>query len=64
MNELKKRFVRALAEHLVGDQARKSIELEQGKPEALQWARLRQASGLHGYPTVDEAEVQLTAWLS
>jgi hypothetical protein len=57
------RFVRALAEYLVSDQARKSIELEMGLPAAMAWAKLRNATPLFGYPTVEEAEKQLAEWL-
>lgn len=59
----KAEFVRALAEYLVGDQARKSIELEMGKESAKQWAKLRGAAPLMGYPTVEEAEKILTEFL-
>jgi hypothetical protein len=62
--ELKQRFVRELAEYLVADQAMRSIELSMQKPEALQWARLRNATPLSGYPTVEEAERLLTEFLS
>jgi hypothetical protein len=61
--EGKRLFVRALAEFLAGDQARKSIELEMGRPHALEWAALRHRSSLSGYPTVDEAERALTEFL-
>lgn len=57
-------FIRLLAEYLTADQARRSIELEMGKPDAQVWARLRSASPLFGYPTVDEAEEALTEFLS
>lgn len=57
-------FVRALAKFLVEDAAEMSIKLELGTEEAKRWARLREASPVFGYPTVDEAEAQLLAWLS
>lgn len=60
----KKRFIRQLAEYLVGDQAKKSIELEMGKESAQQWSALRSTTPLSGYPTVDEAEEVLTDFLS
>lgn len=56
-------FIRALAEYLAGDQALKSIELEMGKPSAKEWAKLRNWSPLFGYPTVEEAEKQLSEFL-
>ena len=57
------RFVRALAEFLVGDQARQSIELQMGKASAKKWATLRTATPLFGYPTVEEAERTLATFL-
>ena len=59
----KKAFIRRLAVFLAGDQARKSIELQMGKPSAREWAELRDLTPLFGYPTVDEAESQLTEFL-
>jgi hypothetical protein len=52
----KKRFIKGLAEYLVKDQAKKSIQLEMGNPEAKEWAALRSLTPLKGYPTVEEAE--------
>lgn len=62
--ERKKQFIHELAVFLVGNQARKSIELEMGKESAKEWARLRNATPLFGYPTVEEAEAQLSEFLS
>lgn len=68
----KARFIRTLAEFLAGNQAGKSIELEMEvrspRPEPLtswakEWGKLRGASSLCGYPTVDEAEKTLTEFL-
>lgn len=56
-------FVRALAEYLVGDQVQKSIELQLGKAEAQVWAKVRGLTPLMGYPSIDEAEQVLTAFL-
>jgi len=56
-------FVRVLANYLVGDQGVMSIRLEMGDPNAKQWARLRAATPLFGYPTEDEAASQLASWL-
>jgi hypothetical protein len=63
-NERKKRFIRALAEYLAGDQVKHSIGLELGKPESQQWAKLRGETPLFGYATVEEAEATLTEFLS
>lgn len=65
MNERKKAFIRALAEYLAGpQQVRKSLELLQAsKTNAKEWAALRNATPLFGYPTVDEAEIELTKFL-
>lgn len=63
-SEKKKRFIRALAEYLAGEQARMSIGLQLGKADAQQWAKLRQETPLFGYPTVDEAEETLTEFLA
>jgi len=56
-------FVRELAVYLVANQATMSIKLQMGSPEAVTWAKLRGATPLFGYPTVDEAEVQLRDFL-
>jgi hypothetical protein len=61
--EMKKAFVRAVAEYLAGGSAMKSIELEMGKPHALEWAKVRQAANLMGWVTVEEAERHLTELL-
>lgn len=59
----KAQFIHELAKYLVGDQAKKSIELQMGKESAKQWAKLRSATPLFGYPTVEEAEAELTKFL-
>lgn len=59
----KQRFVRALAEYLSADLARRSIELQLGKPDARQWAKLRGETPLAGYQDVDETERVLGAFL-
>jgi hypothetical protein len=56
-------FIKKLARYLVGDQARKSIELQMGKQDAKEWADIRGATPLFGYPTVEEAEKKLTEFL-
>jgi hypothetical protein len=57
-------FIRALAEFLVKDQAKKSVELAMGNEHAKQWADLRSASPLFDYPTVEEAEKSLKEFFS
>lgn len=59
----KKDFVKVLAEYLVGDQVRRSIQLEMADPDAKLWARMRGLTPLLGYPDVEEAERQLAEWL-
>lgn len=59
----KQRFIRALAAYLSSDLARKSIELQMGKPSAKEWASLRSETPLHGYQTIDEAEQVLGKFL-
>lgn len=61
--ERKARFIQALAEYLVADQAKKSIELQLGKESAKQWSNLRSTTPLFGYPTVEEAVETLTDFL-
>jgi hypothetical protein len=57
-------FIRRLAEYMGGpNQVGKSILLQMGKPEAKEWAELRNLTPLFGYPTVDEAEQVLMDFL-
>ncbi len=58
--ERKARLIRLLAEYLSGEPARRSIELEMGKPDAQQWAQMYNAAGVIGYATVEETERLLT----
>lgn len=60
----KQRFIQELAQYLVGNQAAMSIGLAMEDPQAIQWARIRQATPLFGYPTVEEAEEILTKFLA
>jgi hypothetical protein len=62
-DEAKKRFIDALAEFLVSDQAKRSIMIEMGNEDALKWARLRNATPLAGWPTVDQAKETLSEFL-
>lgn len=62
--ERKRNFIKALAKFLVGNEGRKSIELQMGKELAKEWAELRGATPLHGYyPDVEEAERELEEFL-
>jgi hypothetical protein len=61
--ERKQRFVRALAEYLTADQGERSIGLQLQRKDAVQWAGLRRETPLFGYPTADEAERTLGAFL-
>lgn len=56
-------FVKALAQFLVADQAKKSMQLALGVEVGHQWRDLRMTTPLAGYPTVQEAEKQLAEWL-
>lgn len=62
--EGKAHFIHELAVFLVGDQAAMSIKLSLQKPDALAWAKLRNAAPMFGWVSVDEAEKQLTEFLS
>jgi len=71
--ERKKEFIRRLAKFCVGNQAGKSILLEMEtrvpKPSpmpslAKEWATLRHATPLQGYPTYDEAVKVLGEFLA
>lgn len=55
-------FIRQLAEYLVGNQVEDGMRLGMGDARAKQWATLRGQTPLFGYPTVAEAEAQLTQW--
>lgn len=59
----RQRFIRVLAEYLVGNQVEQSIRLQMGKQSAKEWAALRSATPLFGYPTVDEAFSKLCEFL-
>ena len=62
-------FIDTLAEFLAGNQVGKGIELQLNpRPAPLtawpqEWAKLRDATPLFGYPTVEEAVKQLTEFL-
>lgn len=56
-------FIKALANYLVRDQAKRSIQLEMGSSDAKEWAEMRSLTPLMGYPTVDEAVQVLKEFL-
>jgi hypothetical protein len=62
MKSTKEKFIEALAEFLVKDQAKMSIMLSLGKPEAIAWAKLRGLTPLDGYPTIEEGKRILKEW--
>lgn len=57
--EKKQQFIQAIAEYLCQDSASKSIELEMGRTRAKEWAKVRNASPIFGYATVEEAQKTL-----
>jgi len=57
-------FIKVLAVFLVGEQARKSIMLEMGNTWAREWATLRSATPIEGYPTIEEGERILREFLA
>lgn len=58
--ELKEKVIQAFADYLAHNQAGKGIALEMERRTltpihwAKEWALVRQAARLHGYPTVEE----------
>jgi hypothetical protein len=60
---MKEAFIRRLAHYLVVNQATRSIQLQLGRPEAMEWSEIRNLTPLFGYPTIDEAMKTLTAFL-
>lgn len=56
-------FIKALAQFLAGDSARKSIQLQMGNEWAIEWARVRQCTPLQGWVNEAEAETALREWL-
>ena len=59
----KQDFVKRLAKFLVDGQASKSILLATNNSLAREWADLRSATPLFGYPTIEEAEKMLNEFL-
>ncbi len=69
----KQLFIEELAHFLVDEQVAKSIalQIEHERPKnnlfpkfACEWAKLRNASTLFGYPTYEEGIIELTKLLS
>jgi hypothetical protein len=48
-------FLRAVAEYLTTDSARKSVLIEMKNPDALMWAKIRNAGPMLGWATQEEA---------
>jgi hypothetical protein len=46
----RQQFIRVLVEYLVGNQVEQGIGLQVGKQSAMDWAKLRGATPLFGYP--------------
>lgn len=68
MDGRKAQFIIKLAAYLVENQAGKSISLEMESESAMvpwahEWARVRSASPIHGYPTLEEAVAILEDFL-
>lgn len=59
----KEYFIATLVDFLVAQQAAMSVALEMGTTLGDRWARLRGATPLQGYPTVEEATKTLTEFL-
>jgi len=59
--DILKALAKALAPYLSEDQARKSIDLQLGKPYAREWAQIRTAANVRGYATTDDTERHLLA---
>lgn len=61
----KKEFIRELAKFLVGNETKKSIELQMGKESAKAWQNLRSATPLFGYyPDIEKAVKELEEFLA
>jgi hypothetical protein len=61
--EKQDRFVKALAAFLVNRQAVKSVQVELGGADALEWAAIRNALPSLGWATTEEAEAILRKFL-
>lgn len=56
-------FVHKLARFLVDDQDTKFAQAQVAVPLAREWKVLREMVPLYGYPTVEEAELELEGFL-
>ena len=64
---MRQQFIRRLAEYLAGTESvRNSIKLQLNPEDksARDWLELCQLTPLLGYPTIEEAEKELTAFLT
>lgn len=66
MTVLQDLFLDALTDYLTSDEARRSIQLSlsNGNAEAKQWARIRNATPLHGYHPDPEDKAMARAALA
>lgn len=59
----KELFIEALAEYLTSNVAHKSIALQAGMREGIEWGKLRGKTPIFGYPSHEEAVEILTEFL-
>ena len=63
--DAKREFVKALAEFLTTNEALRSVQLQMGKEIGKEWAKLRDATPLHGYyPDINKAIKELEEFLA
>jgi hypothetical protein len=55
----KEALIRALAEYLVGDEFRKSIDLQMGKPDAKAWSKIRGCTSIRGNAVPVEEAIKI-----
>jgi hypothetical protein len=55
INTRKQLFIDAMAEYLTRDLAKRSIEIEMGKLDAQEWAKIYNIVGLGGYAKKEDA---------
>jgi len=65
----RKNFIHELALYLADNQAAKGIAMQMERPTmpvrwASEWVKVRNASPVFGYPTVEEVEKQLTEFFN
>ncbi len=55
---LREKLIEAIAEFLVTNEARKSIETQMGDPTAHAWAKMRSYTGIRGWDVTKEQAIQ------